>query len=104
MGAGQQVAHDPDCQLQFPGQTNFTTTTPKQSHQARPKPAMTPCSKAYKLILQHNKRGLDMFQIGIWLWNGFHPGEKDSHDCLVDSDLVSGLLDFICDLHCTDTL
>lgn len=41
----------------------------------------TLCSEAYGLIRQHNKKGVDMIEIGIRLWNGFSKGDPDGNGC-----------------------
>ena len=55
---------------------------------------MTLCSVAYDMIRQHNKRGVDMIDIGIRLWNGFVKGEGDS-GCKVENDLLYSVLEYI---------
>jgi len=54
----------------------------------------TLCSVAYQLVREHNKRGLDMIEIGILLWNGFIKGEGDG-GCKVENELLSSVLEYI---------
>jgi len=54
----------------------------------------TLCSVAYQLVREHNKRGLDMIEIGILLWNGFVKGEGDG-GCKVENELLSSVLEYI---------
>ncbi|EPE29043.1 hypothetical protein GLAREA_00201 [Glarea lozoyensis ATCC 20868] len=54
----------------------------------------TPCSAAYALIREHNKKGIDMIEIGILLWNGFAKGEGGG-GCTVDKNLLLSVLEYI---------
>jgi hypothetical protein len=54
----------------------------------------TLCSVAYQLVREHNRRGLDMIEIGILLWNGFVKGDGDS-GCKVENELLSSVLEYI---------
>ncbi|KAM0145909.1 hypothetical protein ACHAQE_011016 [Botrytis cinerea] len=54
----------------------------------------TLCSVAYKLVREHNKRGVDIIEIGILLWNGFIKGEGDG-GCKVETELLSSVLEYI---------
>jgi hypothetical protein len=53
------------------------------------------CSVAFELVRQHNKRGLDMIEIGIRLWNGFMKGDPDGGGCKVDTKLLNNVLEYI---------
>ena len=55
---------------------------------------MTLCSVAYDMIREQNKRGVDMIEIGIRLWNGFVKGEGGS-GCKVENDLLYSVLEYI---------
>jgi hypothetical protein len=52
------------------------------------------CSVAYQLVREHNKRGVDMIEIGIRLWNGFVKCEGDG-GCKVEKELLSSVLEYI---------
>jgi hypothetical protein len=52
------------------------------------------CSVAYELVREHNKRGVDMIEIGIRLWNGFVKGEGDG-GCKVEKELLYKVLEYI---------
>ena len=56
--------------------------------------ATTLCSVAYELIRIHNKRGVDMMDIGIRLYNGFAKGKNDS-GCTVKTALLLNVLEYI---------
>jgi len=56
--------------------------------------ATTLCSAAYKLIREHNKKGVDMIEIGIRLWNGFVKGDGVG-GCQVESKLLFSVLEYI---------
>ncbi|KAH7384943.1 hypothetical protein BKA64DRAFT_153787 [Cadophora sp. MPI-SDFR-AT-0126] len=53
----------------------------------------TLCSEAYEMLRQHNKKGIDMIEIGIRLWNGFTKG--DERGCKVDNKLLFSVLEYI---------
>lgn len=55
----------------------------------------TLCTVAYDMIRQQNKRGVDMIEIGIRLWNGFIKGENDEEGCKVKNDLLFSVLEDI---------
>lgn len=55
----------------------------------------TLCIVAYDMIRQQNKRGVDMIEIGIRLWNGFVKGERDDEGCKVKNDLLFSVLEYI---------
>ena len=61
---------------------------------SQPGSGTTLCSVAYKLVREHNKRGVDMIEIGIRLWNGFVKGEGDE-GCKVENQLLSSVLEYI---------
>jgi hypothetical protein len=54
----------------------------------------TLCSVAYELIREHNKRGIDMIEIGIRLWNGFVKGDGVC-GCEVENELLFSVLEYI---------
>jgi hypothetical protein len=54
----------------------------------------TLCSVAYELIREHNKRGIDMIEIGIRLWNGFVKGDGVC-GCKVENELLFSVLEYI---------
>jgi hypothetical protein len=54
----------------------------------------TLCTVAYEMICQHNKKGVDMIEIGIRLWNGFIKGDRDE-GCKVEKKLLFSVLDYI---------
>ncbi len=54
----------------------------------------TLCSVAYELIREHNKRGIDMIEIGIRLWNGFVKGDG-AGGCKVENELLFSVLEYI---------
>lgn len=54
----------------------------------------TLCSVAYELVRQHNKRGVDMIEIGIRLWNGFVKGDEVG-GCKVENKLLFSVLEYI---------
>ena len=54
----------------------------------------TLCSVAYELIREHNKRGIDMIEIGIRLWNGFIK-DDGAGGCKVESELLFSVLEYI---------
>ncbi|PVH81147.1 hypothetical protein DL98DRAFT_531600 [Cadophora sp. DSE1049] len=53
----------------------------------------TLCSEAYEMLRQHNKKGVDMIEIGIRLWNGFTKG--DERGCKVENKLLFSVLEYI---------
>jgi hypothetical protein len=53
------------------------------------------CAVAYDLVRQHNKKGVDMIEIGIQLWNGFRKGNGDIEDCRVENKLLFSVLENI---------
>ncbi|KAK0129215.1 hypothetical protein ONS95_001150 [Cadophora gregata] len=53
----------------------------------------TLCSDAYEMLRQHNKKGVDMIEIGIRLWNGFTKG--DERGCKVENKLLFSVLEYI---------
>lgn len=55
----------------------------------------TLCTVAYEMIRQHNKKGVDMIEIGIRLWNGFVKGDRDDEGCKVENKLLFSVLDYI---------
>jgi hypothetical protein len=55
----------------------------------------TLCSVAFSLVRQHNKRGVDMIEIGIRLWNGFIKGGVDGDGCKVENKLLFSVLEYI---------
>jgi hypothetical protein len=55
----------------------------------------TLCTVAYGLVRKHNRKGLDMTEIGIRLWNGFSKGEQDGEGCKVENRLLFGVLESI---------
>jgi hypothetical protein len=55
----------------------------------------TPCTLAYKMIREHNKKGLDIVEICIRLWNGFVKGEENGEGCMVETKLLFNVLDYI---------
>lgn len=54
----------------------------------------TLCSVAYELIREHNKRGIDMIEIGIRLWNGFIK-DDGAGGCKVENELLFSVLEYI---------
>ncbi|PMD11971.1 hypothetical protein NA56DRAFT_695808 [Hyaloscypha hepaticicola] len=54
----------------------------------------TLCSVAYELIREHNKRGIDMIEIGIRLWNGFVKGDR-AGGCKVENELLFSVLEYL---------
>jgi hypothetical protein len=54
----------------------------------------TLCSVAYRLICEHNKRGIDMIEIGIRLWNGFVK-DDGAAGCKVENELLFSVLEYI---------
>ena len=62
------------------------------------KSGTTLCVLAYEMIRQHNKKGADMIEIGIRLWNGFIKGDGDE-GCKVENKLLSNVLE---DISCGD--
>jgi hypothetical protein len=61
---------------------------------SQPDSGTTLCSVAYELVREHNKRGVDMIEIGIRLWNGFVKGDGDN-GCKVENELLSSVLEYI---------
>ncbi|KAH6717116.1 hypothetical protein BKA61DRAFT_573176 [Leptodontidium sp. MPI-SDFR-AT-0119] len=53
----------------------------------------TLCSEAYEMLRQHNKKGVDMIEIGIRLWNGFTKG--DGNGCKVENKLLFSVLEYV---------
>ncbi|KAG4436786.1 hypothetical protein IFR05_007720 [Cadophora sp. M221] len=53
----------------------------------------TLCSEAYEMLHQHNKKGVDMIEIGIRLWNGFTKG--DGSGCKVENKLLFSVLEYV---------
>jgi hypothetical protein len=53
----------------------------------------TLCSEAYEMLRQHNKKGVDMIEIGIRLWNGFTKG--DGSGCKVENKLLFSVLEYV---------
>lgn len=53
----------------------------------------TSCSDAYEMLRQHNKKGVDMIEIGIRLWNGFTKG--DERGCKVENKLLFSVLEYV---------
>jgi hypothetical protein len=49
------------------------------------------------MIRQHNKKGVDMIEIGIRLWNGFVKGDRDDEGCKVSNKQLFSVLDYIRD-------
>jgi hypothetical protein len=54
----------------------------------------TLCSVAYELIHEHNKKGIDMIEIGIRLWNGFIK-DDGAGGCKVENELLFSVLEYI---------
>lgn len=55
----------------------------------------TLCTIAYEMILQNNKKGVDMIEIAIRLWNGFVQGDRGDEGCKVENKLLHSVLDYI---------
>jgi len=55
----------------------------------------TLCTVAYEMIRQRNKKGVDMIEIAIRLWNGFVKGDYDNECCKVKNKLLFSVLDYI---------
>lgn len=55
----------------------------------------TLCSLAYDMIRQNDKKGVDMIEIAIILWNGFVKGSRVDEGCRVDNKLLHNVLDYI---------
>ncbi|KAF8859771.1 hypothetical protein BDZ45DRAFT_801451 [Acephala macrosclerotiorum] len=71
-----------------PGDLESVETAPKECD-------TTLCTVAYDMIRQQNKKGVDMIEIGIRLWNGFVKGENDDEGCKVKNDLLFGVLEYV---------
>lgn len=56
--------------------------------------AATLCSVAYDLVRQHNKKGVDMMEICIRLWNGLIKGDE-GEGCKVENKLLFSVLEYI---------
>lgn len=56
--------------------------------------ATTLCSVAYDLVRQHNKKGVDMMEICIRLWNGLVKG-AEGEGCKVENKLLFSVLEYI---------
>jgi hypothetical protein len=54
----------------------------------------TLCSVAYGLVRQHNKKGVDMMEICIRLWNGLIKG-SEGEGCKVENKLLFSVLEYI---------
>jgi hypothetical protein len=55
----------------------------------------TLCSVAYDLVRQHNKKGVDMMEICIRLWNGLIKGDEGDEGCKVENKLLFSVLEYI---------
>lgn len=55
----------------------------------------TACTEAYKMVLQYNRKGLDMVEINIRLWSGFRAGKEGCGGCTVDNKVLFDLLGYI---------
>lgn len=56
--------------------------------------ATTLCSVAYDLVRQHNKKGVDMMEICIRLYNGLIKGDE-GEGCKVENKLLFSVLEYI---------
>ena len=54
----------------------------------------TLCSVAYDLVRQHNKKGVDMMEICIRLWNGLMKGDE-GEGCKVENNFLFSVLEYI---------
>lgn len=61
---------------------------------SQPNSGTTLCSVAYELIREHNKRGVDMIEIGIRLWNGFVK-DDGAGGCKVENELLFSVLEYL---------
>ena len=77
----------PGVNLLCPAESLLPTSTQSDS-------GTTLCSVAYELIREHNKRGIDMIEIGIRLWNGFIK-DDGAGGCKVESELLFSVLEYI---------
>jgi hypothetical protein len=55
----------------------------------------TPCTIAYEMVRRYNRKGLDMVEICVRLWNGFRVDKEGSNGCTVNSRVLFRLLDYI---------
>jgi hypothetical protein len=55
----------------------------------------TACTEAYQMVLQYNRKGLDMVEINIRLWSGFRAGKEGDGGCTVDNKVLFDLLGYI---------
>lgn len=55
----------------------------------------TPCTEAYQMVLQYNRKGLDMVEINVRLWSGFRAGKEGCGGCTVDNKVLFDLLGYI---------
>jgi len=83
-----------DSPLSAPGVNPLCPAISLLPTSSQPDSGTTLCSVAYELVREHNKRGVDMIEIGIRLWNGFVKGEGDG-GCKVENELLSSVLEYI---------
>lgn len=55
----------------------------------------TACTEAYQMVLQYNRKGLDMVEINIRLWSGFRAAKEGDGSCTVDNKVLFDLLGYI---------
>ncbi|KAH8652712.1 hypothetical protein BGZ60DRAFT_420085 [Tricladium varicosporioides] len=55
----------------------------------------TLCSVAFSLLQQYNKKGVDMIEISMTLWNGFIKGGPAGDGCKVENKLLLSVLEYI---------
>jgi hypothetical protein len=77
----------PGVNLLCPAESLLPTSTQSDS-------GTTLCSVAYELIRENNKRGIDMIEIGIRLWNGFVK-DDGAGGCKVKNELLFSVLEYI---------
>ncbi|KAL3425751.1 hypothetical protein PVAG01_02542 [Phlyctema vagabunda] len=73
---------------------DFMCSSQSITSTARPDTDLTLCIVAYQMIREQNTKGVDMFEIGIQLWNGFVKGEEGS-GCKVQTKLLHSVLEYI---------